>query len=395
MAGHLFHIISSILVRRWGPPHATNQQSNNPIPMSRQTPPTIPHLQPHTPIFPADKTPPSPQASFCSGTSGGGASTLPRWDVCGPVYVFADIVVVRCSGIDVGWLQSSCRSWLLHPGDDTTMPVQETKEKVASGGNSVCLRARSMRRQLPWRCRALWEGRGGGGYMVPGGGGGVSVSGLSSQWWGWLAVVVVECLFEAGHQHRPLLRKGAVETRLGHDIEARRHQSFNAAESGSTAATTATTAGGGVEELERRKHLAERWGRSTLLACPCFSPSLADPSVKGRYKDGSERNAGLAGFSVLNTSGPGEVGPEVGDRPAGVPVGGAERSAGGVWSWHRACCSCWALRWWEGSSWRAAARGGGGSQEEEEAVPFRGGVTGRKGTEKTREAVENWGGCRP
>lgn len=127
----------------------------------------------------------------------------------------------------------------------------------------------------------------------------------------------------------------------------------------------------------------------------CFSRSLADTSVKGRYKDGSERNAGLAGFSVLNTSGPGEVGPEVGDRPAGVPVGGAERSAGGVWSWHRACCSCWALRWWEGSSWRAAARGGGGSQEEEEAVLFREGVTGRKGTEKTREEVENWGGCQP
>lgn len=219
------------------------------------------------------------------------------------------------------------------------------------------------------------------GELVAGFDGGVSVSGLSSQWWGWLAVVVVECLFEAGHQHRPLLRKGAVETRLGDDIEARRHQSFNAAEPGSTAATTATTAGGGVEVLERRKHLAERWGRSTLLACPCVSRSLADTSVKGRYKDGSERNAGLAGFSVLNTSGPGEVGPEVGDRPAGVPVGGAERSAGGVWSWHRACCSCWA--------------GEGGSQEEEEAVPFREGVTGRKGTEKTREEVENWGGCQP
>lgn len=31
--------------------------------------------------------------------------------------------------------------------------------------------------------------------------------------------------------------------------------------------------------------------------------------VEGRHKDGSERNAGLAGFSGLNTSGSGEVGP--------------------------------------------------------------------------------------
>lgn len=69
--------------------------------------------------------------------------------------------------------------------------------------------------------------------------------------------------------------------------------------------------------LERRKRLAERWGRSTLLACPCVSRSLAD-SVQGRHKDGSERNAGLAGFSVLNTSGSGQWGREMAiGRPGG------------------------------------------------------------------------------
>lgn len=84
--------------------------------------------------------------------------------------------------------------------------------------------------------------------------------------------------------------------------------------------------------------------------------------MKGRHKDGSERNAGLAGFSVLNTSGSGEVGPGIGDRPSGVPVGGAEKSAGSVRDLGIAAAAaagpCWFGR--EGSSWRAATTGGVG-----------------------------------
>lgn len=134
---------------------------------------------------------------------------------------------------------------------------------------------------------------------------------------------------------------------------------------------------GGVGVLERRKRLAERWGRSTLLACPCVSRSLAD-SVKGRHKDGSERNAGLAGSSVLNTSGSGAVGPGIGDRPAGGPGGrgagwwsgenGRERAE----SWHRGCCSCWALLVWRGRVVMACCSNRRG--REEEAAPFREGL---------------------
>lgn len=251
------------------------------------------------------------------------------------------------------------------------MPVQETKEKVVSGGETLCARTRARRDGSSHGGgdgAALWEGRGGG-DMVPGewGGGG---------WWWWGSMVLSvswvsnQVPIRGRISTSPLLRKGgtAVGTRQGDGIESRSHRSFNAADGCDSARQlrrlqppSSGKGDGGVEVLERRKRLAERWGRSTLLACPCASRSLAD-SVKGRHKDGSERNAGLAGFSVLNTSGSGAVGPGIGDRPAGGPVGGAEKTAGrerslgiGVAAAAGPC-----LFGGEGLSWRAAATGGVG-----------------------------------